>query len=609
MARIVARDDRLALEDGARQEVLIATLICDTVEAQGAVPLSRGDDGVWRGRQGSIELEVASAAVGDHFAEIALRLIPRGAVRVERLGLALTMGEAGRPFLARGASLMALGESLGAGRRVTGLGELLEAGAGRVTLHAIGALLTAQDGALLIGVGGVTPDFPCFITTGETAEFVLEAGHQVTGPVEYRLVIGLASDPFVLLDGYGDLLARGGRRVGEVPTGWNSWDYYQGAVTMDAIRAEMAAINASPLRGRFKYLTIDMGWENCWGDWTPNRKFPATYGEIAGEIRSAGFEPGIWLAPLQASTYLPAARHDREMFCRRADGEPIIAPGRTSYLLLDPTHSRTERWLHDLCSELRQAGFSLFKIDYIYRDYLDMISQFHQPEVGRAAAARRFLEIIRQAIGDDAHLLSCGVPLPAAFGLADSARISTDIHNFWGHIQNSALQLSVAYWLGGRVWVNDPDFALIRCPQTSDDPYLNVPYQRTPYTGEGFWMAGDDASFEELRTWLTLVHLCGGSLFASDSMPRLNQLGWDTLQRLYTEPSTPARPLDLFDSSPPRLWLAEGRLGIINYADEPAEISLPGNAPSRATDFWTGEVLTLGSTVVLPAHTSLLLRV
>ncbi|NPV45335.1 MAG: hypothetical protein HPY69_00120 [Armatimonadetes bacterium] len=600
---------QLALLDATGQKVLGAVLLCDTAEAQGPVPMTGGDDGVWRGRQGSVLLEVRETGTGTDFTELSLLVVPHQAVRVERVGLRLTMGVGGRPLLAKDAQLVALGESLGAARRVTELGQLLDAGEGRVTLHAIGALLKGAAQALLVGIGGVTPDFPAITADGETVEIVLEVGHSVCQPVEYRLVIGLSTDPFALLESYGDLLARNGRRVGDIPTGWNSWDYYQGAVTMDDIRAEMAAINASPLRGKLRYLTIDMGWENSWGDWRPNRKFPPDYAAIADEIRAAGFEPGIWLAPLQASTYLPAARHDREMFCRGADGEPIIAPGRTSYLLFDPTHPRTEEWLHGLCCELRQSGFSLFKIDYIYRNYLDMIPQFHRPEVGRAAAARRFLEIIRNAIGDDAHLLSCGVPLPAAFGLADSARISTDIHNFWGHIRNSALQLSVAYWLGGRVWINDPDFALIRSPQTTDDPYLNVPYQRTPYTGEGFWMAGDDASFEELKTWLTLVHLCGGSLFASDSMPRLNQLGWHTLQRLYVEPSPPARPLDLFESAPPRLWLAEGRLGVINYADEPAEIPLPGNTPSRVTDFWTGESLVLEAAVVLPPHGSLLLKV
>lgn len=608
MLHLVESHGRLAMQDAVGQEVLTAALICDTAEVQGAVPLRRGEDGVWRGRQASVALEVREAGIGGDFAELSLRVVPGQPGRLERVGLALTMGPGGQPFLGRNAHLLPLGESLGPARRVAKLGPLLEAGEGRVTLHAIGALLKSDRAALLVGVGAVAPDFASFTTDGETAEFVFEVGHQVSEPAEYRVAVGLSADPFALLESYGDLLARGGRRGGDIPTGWNSWDYYQGAVTMADIRAEMAAINASPLRGKLKYLTIDMGWENCWGDWRPNRKFPADYAEIADEIRAAGFAPGIWLAPLQASTYLPAARHDREMFCRGEDGEPIIAPGRTSYLLFDPTHPRTEQWLHDLCSDLRRSGFSLFKIDYIYRNYLDMIPQFHQPTVGRAAAARRFLEIIRHAIGDDAHLLSCGVPLPAAFGLAESARISNDIHNFWGHILHSAIQLSVAYWLGGRVWVNDPDFALIRSPQTSDDPYLNVPYQRTPYTGESYWMAGDDANFEELKTWLTLVHLCGGSLFASDSMARLNQLGWDTLQRLYAEPAEPARPLDLFENAPPRLWLAKGRLGVINFADEPAEIPLPGNTPARATDFWTGEDLRLGSTVVLPPHGSLLLK-
>jgi hypothetical protein len=610
MLTISVQADRLVLADAAGREVLTAELQCDSAEAQGLVALARGDDGRLRGRHGSLAIEVAAASVGASFAELTLRLAPSQPVRVEQLGLALKLTERGRSFLAPSTRLMALGESLGGGRRVAELGAMLQAADGPVTVHAIGALLHGGTEALLVGIGGVVPDFPSFTTDGESAQFALNLERTLPRPVEYTVVLGLSGDAHALLEGYGDLLARGGRPVGEVPTGWNSWDYYQGAVTMDDIRAEMAAINASPLRGRLKYVTLDMGWENCWGDWRPNRKFPESPADIAREIRAAGFEPGIWLAPLQASTYLPRLRHERDMLCRQPDGEPIIASGNGSCTLLDPTHPQTEAWLHDTCHGLREAGFSLFKVDYIYRNYLDTMGEFHEPGTGKAAVARRFLEIIRGAIGEDAHLLSCGVPLPAAFGLADSARISVDIHNFWGHVRNSAGQVAAAYWLNRRVWVNDPDFALIRCPQTSDDPHLNVPYGRRPYASpEDYWMAGDDASFAELKTWLTLVHLCGGSVFASDCTPRLNALGVSTLARLLEEPSDPARPLDLFENTPPRIWLADKRLGLINYDDEPAEIALPAGAPDEGVDFWSGEQVKLGATVCLPAHGSLLLKV
>jgi hypothetical protein len=226
--------------------------------------------------------------------------------------------------------------------------------------------------------------------------------------------------------------------------------------------------------------------------------------------------------------------------------------------------------------------------------------------------ARRFLQIIRAAIGDDAHLLSCGAPFPAALGLANSARVSTDIHNFWGHIKNAAIETSALYWLSGRTWISDPDFALIRCVDTTDDPLLNVAHNRTPYTGGGFWMAGDDATLDELRTWLSLVHLFGGSVFLSDSIAHLNDLGLSTLLPLLESSCTPARPLDLFEATPPRLWLSDGpdgfTLGVFNWGEAATEVALPKCIPASAHDFWTGEPRALSGSVALPPRGSIMVH-
>ncbi len=81
---------------------------------------------------------------------------------------------------------------------------------------------------------------------------------------------------------------------------------------------------------------------------------------------------------------------------------------------------------------------------------------------------------------------------------------------------------------GHRLLWNDPDFAIVRSAATTADPNLNIPYKRRPLQpGGGHWMAGPDASFEELKAWLAIVYLTGGSLFLSDSIPRLNRLGLD----------------------------------------------------------------------------------
>ena len=581
----------------------------ETAEAAGPLSLSLGDDGWLRGRLGSLTVELSLSQAGAGFGELRFRLIPSRPVRVERVGFALHFPDASSSLLSRETRLVPLFESLTTARRVRELGAALDAAQGKLALHAIGVALNDRARTLIVGIGGHTPDFPVFTTDLNQTALSFGLERTISRPVQYSVLVGASDDPHGLLETYGDLLARGGSRVGEVPTGWNSWDYYQGGITLDAIVEELVAINASRLRGLLKYACVDMGWETCWGDWRPSRKFPQDPAEMASAIRAQGFEPGIWLAPLQANTYLPVARHQRDMFLRDADGEPIVMAGDGSCLLFDPTHPWTEQWLYDLCSGLRKAGFSLFKIDYIYRDYLNPIVGCHDSQVGKAQAARRFLEIIRSAIGDDAHLISCGVPPPASFGLADSARVSTDIHNFWGHVRNSAIQVSQAYWLSGRMWTNDPDFALIRSAQTSDDPYLNPAYKKQPFDdGDGFWMAGEDATYAELKTWLTLVHLCGGSLFASDSIARLNGLGLDILTRLFQQPGPPARPLDLFDAVLPSVYLSDSALGIVNFSDDETEIELPASAPTSGMDFWTGEKLSLGSSVRLPGHQSLLMR-
>ena len=209
-----------------------------------------------------------------------------------------------------------------------------------------------------------------------------------------------------------------------------------------------------------------------------------------------------------------------------ANGEPVIASAVGECLLFDPTVPAVREYFHDAFSAMAQAGFELFKIDYIYRQYVDAAKRFHDTSLGKAAVIRKLLQTIRDAVGDGAHIISCGAPTESALGIADSARVSGDIHNFWGHVKACTAQVASCYWMHNRLWVNDPDFAIIRSPQTSDDPFLNRPYRKHPLVDDAaYWMAGDDASYTELRTWLTVVYLTGGSIFLSDCMPRLGELG------------------------------------------------------------------------------------
>lgn len=91
-------------------------------------------------------------------------------------------------------------------------------------------------------------------------------------------------------------------------------------------------------------------------------------------------------------------------------------------------------------------------------------------------------------------------------------------------------------------------------------------------------------------------------------------MGLDTLVALFTAPRQAARPVDLFASQTPQIWLSQqeqgGTLGLFNWDDAPARVEIPRgiDAPMKGRDVWTGEPVDLQRGVDLPAHGSLLAR-
>jgi hypothetical protein len=485
-------------------------------------------------------------------------------------------------------------------------------GRGRTVTSRFLTVLEGEGGALLAGVGQPSEDFSFFRVADGALEAGYEPGRVLEQETEYVLVLGLGGDPLDLLDDYGCYLSRFARPRRPSVAGWNSWDYYGAAVTMDDLRQEMAAIKSSPLSDKLTHFVIDMGWWTDWGDVQPNRRFPATFRAIAKEIEQAGFVPGIWHAPLQCSPWTHLGRHRQDLLVRAPEGGPVMSGGQG---LLDWSQPEVLRILHDQFAAMRKAGFRYFKLDYIYTDAVQQMIGRADTSTGPLAVIRKGLRTIRDAVGEDAYILNCGAARECAIGITDASRICTDIHTFWSHIWNNAQEIACHLWENGRLWNIDPDFAVVRSAATSDDPFPNYLYQRHPWTERNqFWMAGPEASFEELKVWLTVAHLAGGDLFLSDSIARLNGAGLSALGKLFPRLSRAARPLDLFLNSPPRFWLAqEGRrahLGVFNWGDEPEPIVVPPgiDIPSRGVDVWTGQRVRVREETIMPPRSAYLLR-
>ncbi len=436
------------------------------------------------------------------------------------------------------------------------------------------------------------------------------------GTYQYKIFTCSGDDPLQLLQHYGAFIKTFGRKPGQPPSGWNSWDFYGAAVSMDVVEQEMQALGRMKCRSKLEYLTLDMGWEEAWGDWIPNRKFPETFKAISSRIIQAGFKPGIWLAPLHVSMFTQLARYRQDLFLRNKDGSLIIENGDSPIgpvLLLDFTLAEVRELVGSWFREMRNSGFDLFKIDYLYSRYLGL-QESSRTGINRVAFTRLIYQTIRDAVGQDAHIVNCGGSKEAAIGLVDSSRVSMDIHNFWGHIKNNARQIANSFWLNRNAWHNDPDFAIIRHTGNTDAPYLNMPYTMKSLTdGSGFWMAGPEANEEELKVWLSMVRLNGGSLFFADSIHKLSASGKAMIDKLFPGLNGSAIPLDLFENSPPSYWLAQEEktptLGIFNWSDSPQTFTCPDAVTAKkGRDFWTGETIDMRKELSLQPHTCLLIE-
>ena len=394
----------------------------------------------------------------------------------------------------------------------------------------------------------------------------------------------VGDDPLELLRDFGsDLAAYRREPLKDRRVGFNTWDYYAGAATSQDVYD-----NQEVARRRFgdqvRDYVIDLGWERCWGCWEANHRYPEGLARFCKKIKAKGGTPGVWTAPLGVQVCTQLFRYHPDWFCRDAKGQ--IIPGNLGFKdsgVLDVTHPEVEAWLEQLYRRLREAGFEYFKVDFTLQAM--QAGAFHDPTVPRGEIIRRVFEIVRRAIGPEAYLLACGAPYQSVLGVVDAIRVTPDVNNRWAHIRANCGAIATMWWSHRKLWNVDPDFLIVRCPETSPDPLLSRPMRDRPLFNpvdvEDYWHSGRQANLNEMRCWALLARLSAGDIMVGDDMTKLNDLGIETLRKVIEQPLTAAAvPLDLFDSHDglPSLWLAEECdqffLGIFNWEEDPLEFDI-----------------------------------
>lgn len=362
--------------------------------------------------------------------------------------------------------------------------------------------------------------------------------------------------------------------------GWNSWDYYFSALeSADILENADAIANHPKLKEALSCLVIDMGWEHREGEWYANYRFPEGMEAITKEIRARGLVPGVWTNGAQIRVLSYPALRQGEMLLKDENGTPIQVDGM---YVVDPTHPEGEAYLHETYSRLYGYGFRIFKVDFV--DAILQGDRFYDQDAGPYDAIRKVMSIVRQAIGEDAHIIGCSYPPECGAGYVDSSRIGVDIHNQWGHARWVMEYLQHSFWENGKLFRIDPDFLLVRGKDTSLEEETNVfnPFEFLPYE-EGSvtnrWRRGEVFDRYEAETWANVSVFSGGNLFFADRFSMLNEAGWAMVESHLEPEETAAIPLDFGEGSIASFWYIPkgdgGKLLMINQNEEDTVLEFP----------------------------------
>ncbi len=370
-------------------------------------------------------------------------------------------------------------------------------------------------------------------------------------------------------------------------TGWATWTVYYAEVTEDDVRANLAVAASLGL----ELLQLDDGWQEHWGDWTANEKFPSGMDGLAADIAAAGMIPGLWMAPFYVDQSTPAYKENADWWVLDDAGEPITFSnfGAGNFVILDVTHPDAASWMQDQIRTRVDEGWTYLKLDFLYAGAQ---AGQRQQDVTGMEAYQIGMELLREAAGD-AFILACGAPMLPSLGTADAFRTGADIaFNFdpdpvTDYLRWQTRATAARSWGNGLWWWVDPD-----------QMQLREPYGETEVTGAlaanaasgGAWLLGDgldtlDSDLLALGTDADLLALRGAV-----GEP-LDPLAWPS--GLDAGPVSERTSPD--DQVPPVWELSSGETVLVNFFDEEITVEGPGG-----TELISGATAEAGTRTLAP---------
>jgi len=347
--------------------------------------------------------------------------------------------------------------------------------------------------------------------------------------------INMAADIYTALEDYANAAGKiNNARTNSIINGWCSWFYTLSHVSEDEVMKNTAFASKHLKQYGLEYIQVDEGYQRWHGDWEGNERFPHGMKWLATKIKEQGFKAGIWISPYVISEPTEVFQKHPEWLLKNADGSlkrvgnweeppPDENPKRYG---LDITHPGAAQWLHNLIDTIANDwGFEMIKIDFVAWTVF-AANHFYNPSFSSAQVYRKGMEIMRNAAGDNCHILECG-PGAITVGLIDSMRIEADVYygfrkiaweTYFTHPACSASAAGKRYYFHKRTRVNDVDHICM-------DIFNN----------------------QQSEAAATLIALSGGNLVSGDRLIQLDAYKLEILQKIAPSFGEAAIPVDLFD--------------------------------------------------------------
>lgn len=450
------------------------------------------------------------------------------------------------------------------------------------------------------------PRFSGIAATGKISDFTAgsEIKHYSPKTLALEPLTFKSGNGFVLMTEYADENTKEKRDFTPfIEPGWNSWDYYRWTITEDEVLANAEFIAADPVLSKHvKKIIVDDGWQYAYGEWGANNLFPHGMKYLADKIKKLGFKPGLWIAPTLVEPHARIAQLDPDMLAKAESGLPTLCFNcmKRNTFILDPTVPKSQKFIHNIFDEYASMGYEYFKLDFL--GATTSARRFADEKIPRGKLMDYTIGLARKAVAGRAALLGCNYMFCGGSSFVDAVRIGGDVHSVWNSIKENTPSIASRFWANKKLWLNDPDFALCRSFDTSNDPDLTrlmpslvfIDPANTDKNHPGLFKLVDIYR-PQAEVLLSLVVAAGGAVNLSDNIPRLNEAGLDLARRTVSaESGSAAIPLDLFSSELPSYWLQKAgdsfRVLLINWTDEKAERVLDlealGLENSKAVNFW-----------------------